>query len=251
MEKRFLFHAQATGVSGQITLPFNDLIEAQAATALPQTGGYSTSRVENFSYKQIVSFRSATTQTTGSYSAKDEAYNTLVTATIEKLNILDQVTADLVVAHLTSKHPKAGGQPSIIPLGSHFENLRIAGRQVDVQVDAETFSKLDTYDHVCARLQEDKDWRRELLQGQEDLTIPPPQNTLLCSIVRSIRPDSSDLKPVGCAIHVPNFGAVYLGEFLIQPYQRSLTMIRANLGSPVEGHFMAAYISGNGQGYPP
>ncbi len=251
MEKRFLYHAQATGVSGQVTLPFNELIEVQAASALPETGGYSTSRVDHFNYRQIVSFHSATTQATGSYSAKERAYNTLVTATVEKLNILEQVTADLMVAHLTSKHPESGGQPSIIPLGSYFVNLRIAGCPVDVHLDSDIFSSLDTYDKIFARLAEDKDWRRELLEGQDEFTSLAPHGPLLCSLAREVRPHCRELKPKGNRIFVPHFGTIYLAEFLIQPYARSLTMVRVELGCPVTGQVTGAHVSGNGQGYPP
>ncbi|HUY15549.1 MAG TPA: choice-of-anchor P family protein [Terriglobia bacterium] len=250
MEKRFLYHALSTGVSGQITLPFNELIEVQAASALPQSGGYCTSRVEDFNYKQMVSFRLAKTQAIGSYSAKDKAYNTLITATVEKLNILGQVTADLVVAHLTSKHPEAGGQPSIIPLGSYFVNLRIAGNPVDVHLETAAFTELDTYDRVCGRLESDKDWQRELLQGQEEITIPPRGGALLCSLVREVHPQARGVESKGNVLFVPHFGKVHLAEFLIQPYQRSLTMLRVELGCPVEGQVTAAHTSGNGQGYP-
>ncbi|HEX5482816.1 MAG TPA: choice-of-anchor P family protein [Terriglobia bacterium] len=250
MEKRFLYHAHAAGLAGQITLPFNDLIEVQAASAIPQTGGYSSSRVENFAYKNILSFQSATTQATGSYNPEEKAYNTLVTATIEKLNVLDQVTADRVVAHLTSKHPESGGQPSIIPLGSSFVNLRIAGCPVDVRLDSATFVQFDTYDRICESLARDKDLRQRLLRGQEDLPVPPPHEALLCSLVREIRPDGPELKAQGCAIFVPQFGTVYLAEYMIQPYARTLTMVRVELGCPVCGRLSAAVVSGNGQGYP-
>jgi hypothetical protein len=250
LEKRFLYHAYATGLAGQITQPFDHLIEVQAASALPQTGGYSSSRVENFVYREMISFQSATTQATGSFSPVEKAHNTLVTATIEKLNILDQVTADRVVAHLTSKHPESGGQPSIIPLGSSFVNLRIAGCPVDVRLDSETFIELDTFDKVCERLERDKDLRQRLLLGQEDLPVPPPHGALLCSLVRDIHPHCPELKPKGCAIFVPQFGTVYLAEFLIEPYLRTVTMIRVELGCPVRGHVVAAIVSGNGEGYP-
>jgi hypothetical protein len=244
---RFLYQAQAVGLSGQITLPFEELIEVQAASALPQTGGYSSSQADHFSYKQIVSFTSAKTQATGSYSAKDKAYNTLVTATIEKFNVLGQVTADRVVAHLTSKHPESGGQPSIIPLGSYFENLRIAGCPIDVHLDVAAFTELATYDDILQRLQSDRDWHRQLLGEQRP--VASPGESLLGSIVRQIHSHCSELKPEGCRIFVPHFGTVYLGEFLIQPYQRSLTMVRIDLGCAVEGHVAACIVSGNGQGY--
>jgi hypothetical protein len=251
VEKRFLYHGHATGLSGRVTLPFDELIEVQSASALPETGGYCRSRVDQFDYKQIISFRAAATQTTGSYNPKEKAYNTLVTSSVQGLNILGQVTADLVVAHLTSKHPESGGQPSIIPLGSHFENLRVAGCPVDVHLDSETFTELATYDRICARLGEDKEWRRTIMEGQDELTIPPSQNVLLCSLARELRPHCREIKPKGNVIHVPHFGTIYLAEYLIQPYARSLTMVRVELGCPVAGEINLAHVSGNGQTYPP
>ena len=98
MERTFLYHALATGVSGRITQPFQELLEVQAASALPSTGGYSASRVENFRYKELLSFRSAVTLTTGTFSERKRTYNTLGTVTVEGLNIHGAITADRVVA---------------------------------------------------------------------------------------------------------------------------------------------------------
>ena len=250
MEKRFLYHALSTGLAGRITLPFDDLIEVKGASALPQTGGYSSSRVENFDYRHMITFRAASTIATGSFDREGKAHNTLVTATIEQLNILDQVTADLVVARLTSKHPESGGQPSIIPLGSAFVNLRVAGCLVEVHLDSDTFYELDTYDKFSTRLKADEAFRQGVLRGQEKLPLPPPHGPVLCSLAREVRPHCRELKPEGNAIHVPHFGVIYLAEFLIEPYARSLTMVRVNLGCAVEGHVTACSVSGNGEGYP-
>ena len=128
MEKTFLYHALASGVSGNITLPFHELIEVHAASALPFTGGHSASRAESFRFKDIISFSSASTITTGSETS--DAYNTLATATVEGLNILNLVKADRVVARLASKYSKDSRQHSATIAGSYFENLRIAGNLV-------------------------------------------------------------------------------------------------------------------------
>ncbi|HZO99728.1 MAG TPA: choice-of-anchor P family protein [Terriglobia bacterium] len=250
MEKTFLYDARATGVSGTVTLPFQDLIQVQAPSALPITGGYSSSKVENFAYKDILSFRSASTVTTGSYSEADQAYNTLVTATVEGLNIMGVVTADEIVARLTSKHPKDGGEPSIIPIGSSFTNLRIAGCTVDVHFDMDRFTKCQTYSALRKALAEDRQFCAQLSLGQQDLSTRPPNATLLCSAIKEIVPQRAELKPNGNAIQVPNFGTIHLAEFVVAPYAKSITMIRADLGCAVEGRMLIAHVSGNGQGYP-
>jgi hypothetical protein len=250
VEKRFLYHAQAAGFSGSVTLPFNDLIEVQSASTLPVTGGYSAARVENFRYKQIASFASAATLATGSYDPHEKVYNTLVNATVEKLNILNQVTVDLVSAHLTSKHTLEDSQASIIPLGSAFQNLRIGGCAVHVELDTAAFSEHDTFDRICARLASDKELRCVALHGQEEMPLPPPRGKLMCSLVKEVRTTCRELKVKGNTIVVPHFGTVYLGEYLIQPYARNLTMIRVELGCPVNGAMTVASISGDGEGYP-
>lgn len=250
MEKTFLYDARATGVSGMVTLPFQDLIHVQAPSALPITGGYSSSTVENFRYKDILSFRSASTVTTGSFSEADQSYNTLVTATVEGVNILGVVTADTVVARLTSRRPKDGGEPSIIPLGSSFANLRVGGCPVDVHLDMDRFAKWQTYSDLRKALVEDKQFCAQLSFGQQDLSARPPNAPLFSSVVNQIIPHCTELKPDGQALHVPHFGTVYLAEFLITPYARSITMIRAVLGCSVEGRVLIAHGSGNGQGYP-
>ena len=42
MKLNFLYHAEAVGASGHITLPYNETIEIQAAAALPMNGGHGT-----------------------------------------------------------------------------------------------------------------------------------------------------------------------------------------------------------------
>jgi len=45
---------------------------------------------------------------------------------------------------------------------------------------------------------------------------------------------------------VDNFGTVVLGELIIGAYQRRLTMLHAELGSPTGGKMSSAIVDGNG-----
>jgi hypothetical protein len=251
MERTFLYHAQATGVSGRITLPIDEVIPVQAPAAIPVTGGYSFTRVENFRHRDIVSFRSATSVVQGDFNAHDQAHETLVSTTIEGLNILDVVTADVIVARITSRHPKEGREPSIIPLGSHFENLRIAGCPVEVRLDAGLFLRCQHYSEIRETIQADPEVRARLSYGFADVAEQPPNGALLCSLAAEVKVHCRELKADGHAIHVPHFGTVYLAEFFILPHTRSITMLRAELGSAVKGHVKSGGGSGNGQPYPP
>jgi hypothetical protein len=230
MERSFLYHALAAGVSGRITVPFQDLIEVQGSSALPITGGYSGSRVENFSYKEILSFSLVTTLTIGSFSESQREYNTLATVTVEGLNILDTITADRIVARLASSQPEKGGRPEVTIVGTHFENLQVAGYLLDAQPDLKRLTNF-------AR----------------------PEKVNLQSLMLPIELDENSgiSMPEDGVFEVPQFGKLYLLQFLSTPCYQSLTMLHLDLGCPVEsggpqsGGLAAAHVSSNGEFYNP
>src|SRR5262245_42423569 len=136
IDQRFLYHGSALGVGGFITRPFTEIIPPQAGTVLPITGGHGSARIENFRYRDLVSFDAAYSTVSGDESPDaggGRAFNSLVTVTIEGLNIRQVVTAKKVVARLVSRHVHGVSELPIHPVGSYFENLRIAGVQVDLQ----------------------------------------------------------------------------------------------------------------------
>ena len=215
MEQTFLYHALATGVSGHITLPFQHVIAVQAPSALPFIGGYSTSRVEGYRYEQILSFDAAESSTTGSF-------NTLATATIERLNIQNVLTADRVVARLASKYSKETGERSTTFAGSHFENLRIAGCPVEVRIDPElNFSRQSDrarFGTFAAPISLERCYGLELLEDG--------------------------------ALHVLQLGKVYLAECLSTSSFSSISMLRVVLGCAIEGQLTAGNASSNGEPMP-
>lgn len=221
MELKFLYHALASGLSGQITLPFHHTIEVKAPSALPFTGGYSSAREKEFRYEQILSFESAESVTTGSETAN--FYETLATSTIEGLNILNVVTADRVVARLASKYSKDKGERSVTFTGSHFANLRVAGCPLEVTIDP---ARTKTSRHSA--------------QAQ--------YGTFATSIDLKNCPSVERLDDGG--LHVPQFGKVYLAESVVTSCYQSISMIRVVLGCAVEGHLALLHASTNGEPMP-
>ena len=217
----FLYHALASGVSGHITLPFQHVIEVQAASALPFTGGYSASRAEGFRCKDLFSFsppaRSRREVNPG------ESFNTLATATVEGLNILNVVTADRVVARLASKYSKDTREYSATFAGSHFENLRIAGNPVEVEIAPERLKPSP---------------RSEKIQfGTIAAAIDIPETR------------GSEVREDG-AIYVPEFGRLYFAECVVTTCYQSISMFRVMLGCAIKGHLAAASASTNGEALP-
>jgi hypothetical protein len=221
VEKTFLYHALASGVSGHITLPFQHLVEVQAASALPMTGGHSVSRVEGFRCKDMFSFSSASTMTTGSESR--ESYNTLATATVEGLNILNVVKADRVVARLASKYSKDTREYSATFAGSHFENLRIAGKLVEVEIAPERLKRLPRSDKI------------QFSSIAEAIDLADGCGTEVCE---------------DGAIYVPELGRLYFAECVVTPCYQSISMFRINLGCAIKGHLTVATASTNGEAMP-
>jgi hypothetical protein len=135
-KRTHLYHASATVISGHLRLPLVREIRPQALSTLPQEGGYFSEHAESFSVEEVISFRTAYTQVAGNRSTKaGQGWTTLTTTTIEGLNVLEVVTADRIVGQVITEHPLVGYVPSISFLGTRFENLRVAGQEVDLEID--------------------------------------------------------------------------------------------------------------------
>ena len=97
-----VYSAYGHALSGRISRPLDHIIEVQAGMSLPSIGGIGNARVEDFRFRDYVSFKTAYTHVAGSIG-DGEVHTTLVTSTIENLNVLDVVTADRVVTRLASR----------------------------------------------------------------------------------------------------------------------------------------------------
>lgn len=254
MKLRFLYHAEAVGATGYLTLPFQETMEIQAAAALPLNGGHGSARVENFRHRNIFSFRAAESHVVGSYSAKDKAHGSLSTVVVEGLNILDMVTCDRLVARLSTKHPDDGGEPSFLVLGSRIENLRIGGHAIDVNLATDLFTDLATWSQLADGHARDAKIRAEVnrlsLLKKDAGELPQSKGIVGCTLARIPENLPGGLSRRDHGIYVPHFGTVYLGEFFIAPSSRRLLMLHVDLGSPVEGCYGSGGTGGNGSSWP-
>ena len=263
--KTFHYHASAHVLSGEIWRPFQHVIEVQAPSVLPSTGGMGDSRVENFRHDDLISFKTGYTHVMGSKKrVKDNegkestVYTTQVTATVENLNILDVVTADRVVARLSSSHDLNAEEASIRLIGSKFENLQIAGCKVNVIFDHDLLLRLETFDAVRNEFAKASDLRKMAEDTHAAIQVAPPpkqlqtHGVLLCSLVKEV-----DFKCPGVerrgrhAFHVRDFGTIFLGEVVFEHGRKTLTMFRLELGSPCDAGITVLEASSNGRKYPP
>jgi hypothetical protein len=250
----FLYQADAAGASGYVTLPVQDVMEIQASAAVPVNGGHGKARAEKFRHHNIFSFESAESHVVGSYSERDEAYGTLSSVTVEGLNILNVVTCDRIVARLTGKHPKNRAEPSFIPLGSRFENLRIAGHPIGVELATDLFTEHNTWSKMKTAHAKDKKVKAEIQKlshyKPKDQSFPEADGMAAVTLARYDDKLPGGLRWDGRGIYVPHFGTVYLAEYFMTHNSRKLLMLHVDLGCSVEGCYGGGGVGGNG-GWPP
>jgi len=247
------YNACAHAFSGQFTRPFHEVIDVQAPSALPIIGGYGSSRVDNFKYREFISFKSGYTHVSGSLQAEDGSHNTLVTSTLEGLNLMDVVTADRVVSRLYSKHHPGKREAEITLVGSKFENLQIAGFKVKVDLDCELFETVLTFEQARNEFTKDSKFRKiaiDPFKTGQDLAAPDHYGAFLCSCVKEIETDCPGVTRKGHCFHVKGFGKIFLAELLIKHGERTLTMIRLEFGSSTSGSGTGGSSRSNGTHYP-
>lgn len=258
--RTFHYHASAHAFSGHFTRPFAHQIDVLAASVLPIVGGHGQARAENFQFREFVSFREGITHVSGAEQKEEDgtlSHNTLVTSTVEGLNLLDVVTADRVVARLYSKHREGEAEGSFNLIGSRFEGLQIADCDVHVELDLELMGKVPTYKAALAEFDEKKRFHEmatDLFKDRSNQPLPKPglNGAFLCSCVKEIKAACPGVTRVGHhGFRVEGFGTIFLGEVAITHGQRTLTMIRYEIGSAVSGKGTVVQADGNGSNWPP
>ena len=143
--KSHYFHAEAHALTGKLMLPFEEQIKEQAFVKLEGESeklllegdseevrrkaqrNYRSQHAKEYRLEGIISYSAAHTQASGHKSKKHPGgFVTLATSVVENLNVLNVVTADRVVAQISTTHFPNQYSPEVTFLGTHFENLRIA-----------------------------------------------------------------------------------------------------------------------------
>lgn len=291
----YFYHAHAVALGGVVERPSTQTIDAQAACALSISGGTSSANASKFD-NGLISFDSAQSTVTGSAERKNgnDHYYTGSSVVINKLSVAGIFKADQIVARMTCEHimpianPGSASpqtdptEPTILTTGSHFDNLRIAGYPVDIDMAHEVFNQFPTFQHCCdawdgkGSSHGNADHKKALQECLLGRTLPNPlpadspehlqtissgfkmqstatnlRPTVLCSFVKQVKGiNSGEIKNWGPIIKIPQFGTIYLGEVILRHGQRHLNMFRLQLGSPQAGGFVGGNTGGNGTSFP-
>jgi hypothetical protein len=277
------YFAEANAVNATLHTPLRAEVRPQAYLRLPDNGGYFSERAERFRFEGVISVDSAYTQAAGYVSDKPEGgWATLVTAVVERLNVLDVVTADRVVAQISVVHPRIGYVPSVTFLGTRFENLQIAGRKIEPKLNLGFCGPKPGDDKLYledpgfrSRVEEQHKRMAEAsdaVRGKYSGKLPDPGALrkewddynkadyckrkdirptagVDCSLVDSLG-KTDPWRSVGNAIEVPDFGTIFLAELRVECDVFELTMIRMEMGCIGSGTVMASSGKMNGSTVP-
>lgn len=276
-KRDFYFDAGASALGGTLIKPQNRPIPSQASVSLPAAGGVATARTEAFNLEGIVSCAATSTSVLG-VKNPDGSAGVLVTAVVERLNLLDVVTAHLLVAKIAIDIPANAGPRRVSVVGSHIDGLRLGGVEVRPRFVGElrlpkpdvngTLANLTWEDFErVGRLQADelldcdgardcsdaKDWLEgrfgwmRTAQGRDGCPYSLSSLFHTVTAVDDVIPG----RVFGHVIELPAFGRIFLGEVVASPDIVQLTMLRAELGCAVSGSASAASANGNGNRVPP
>jgi hypothetical protein len=274
-----IYYAAADVLSADFEQPVHEKVPPRAQVKLPKDGHYQFKQADPFRLDGVISYRSGYTQVAGHRSPKHgHGFTTLATSVVEDLNVLDVVTADRVVAQISTEHPvydpKDGltdAVPSVTFLGTRFDNLRIGGHKVEVErhvdilgskpADAKSYFEDDgvlsrisqQYDNINSA-RDLPEWASK--QYEWDRATAQKQGEVKCSLVNRVT--GAPGIEFGHVIDVPHFGKIFLAELSLkrekngapgpEKYSFHLTMIRLELGCLAQGNSGIVTAESNGQG---
>lgn len=283
---QYLYHASAYGLMGDFQRPSQQNVPMQGSVLLPANGGLVSQRLPKFKLDGLISFDEAYVEAGGSYDECHDVETSYALSVIVGLNIADMLTADRVVARMAVYSPIGdhGGEHTFDITGSYFENLKIAGHEINLKLATAEFNDLSSYSkfkeayktekadkwllfYKLAKLETEElkklEDRYHALYGMSGMiktwktdTTETTRDRYWCSAASDFdlskhTGENSELKGHGAVICIPKFGVIRLAEMLITKDTRSLTMFRVDMCSTGHGTTTGGTTTGGGgTGFP-
>jgi hypothetical protein len=223
--------ADATAVGGYFNEPIKTIIPTVAPVSLPVVGGLTTAQSQGFSVDSLISCGSAYTRVSGRQNAADGSLEILMTAVVERLNILEVVRIERLVAQVAMMIPVDREHTRIALAGSACEGVCLAGRETLIKLNADLQQAGSGEQGVPARGLRAADFRAvgrrqalSLLSGFEQhgqdahnwvsrrhgwmtAEAPSGRGNVLCSLVDGLEGGGLSYS-VGHIAHIPQFGRI-------------------------------------------
>ncbi len=272
-----MYQASAYSVSAEFERPKKHSLAPQASVVLAGHGGHGSSRASAYNVDGLISFKNAYSEVGGSFDDCHGLHTTHAWSVVEGLNVADMLTADRVVARMAVYHSPASGSEATYDItGSYFENLRIAGHPIEVELATHVFHD-DTYSKLAKAHQAGTtdEWLvGGKLMGLNDDKLAELENKYHALIGMSglvkewkdpKRPEdrgsywfspanhldwngSSEIEGFGSIICIPKFGVIRLAEMVVHHHSRTLRMFRVQMCSSGHGTSEGGTTTGGGTG---
>jgi len=205
---RLIRHAHAVAIAGSVSRPA-ELSLPSCTVALPVVGGFVEQRLDEVSVRHqdtsILSFASAEA---AAWSSKSEDGPSSITtqATIKELSILESFSARLLTARLTATR-QPDSKNLTFSININLDDVRFQGSRISITTD-----------------------ERKLHFSNSDR-----RNRTATSMVNSLSKDGGHGEVDKNRLVLPDFGRVFVCELVTENDAAWCTLLRFELGSPVEG----------------
>ena len=261
--ERFIYQSNATVLSGHVHRPTDLQLDVTGASALPITGGISSTTMGPTDIGGIVGFDWATTHAQGadheskatrrSAKAADPTSQAHAGAEVRGLRVgsgRTRMTAARVRAELTALCSCHATQPSIGAMdGASFEGVAFGPHTLSIAIDRVFFREHDTHDKLCAACRDLKPAASRTVVAAFDAHNDEVPAALQTSIVKSIRWTGRPFPKATIDRHVvsvPGFGQVAFGELMVTGATRRLTMLRFSLDAAILLHGACCEVEAGG-----
>ena len=270
---RVLTDGRAVALGGYIHRVNDSVIRRNLSmpSASASLGGSSESNDGPFTFSpteandEVVSYASAAMKTwheraDSGNGADGETDTVHATSSISRVSVGKRLFLDHASAYLKTVYHAGDAQPTITPVDARLNGLVIDGVRFTVRLGTEPVARYGTCDqfhHACLH-----DTSFKEAHGNQVLSLrdglpggPAGKACFVYSLVDRISwegklPEGAEVSEDSHVIVWPDFGTVILGEMLISDFSRRLTMMRLELGSPLQARMAITDVESSGQGLP-
>jgi hypothetical protein len=263
--KRYLFAGHAIGASAQFhkldnLKKLNHVVPVLGASALPVTGGLSKSQVSNYCFevdkprrRTLVSVRHVESFAEG--RELDGIFETEVQAEIHAIEFVQKLHIEFIKIHLLSTR-RDGTEPVTSTKGNVIEGVRLGKVEARIVLDEELLCACGSKAQLAAfyakkpsSYRAKNAWRYHM--PDESPELAPHRGIYICSLVKSIKLIGSQKDKEGMSVDNDTiiwkgFGRIMIGEVVVRPHDRQLTMVRLAMGSDAGGSGTAGDGRSNG-----
>ncbi len=250
VETHFVYRANACGAGGRFTR-VGDIervydIPVQSSLSLPVTGGRGMSVFPGYApcdgglnlFLSGPIICQANTQA----DEKSGATRTHVSAEAREVRVHGGLEIPYVKGALEASSVGRDAMADIRTADCVLSPIHLGHSVVTAQLDNDTFRRCDT----MAEIEKEFANRKDIVRTNKGV--------LVASIVKSVSLAGGEDKRIRLVqpnkIYWQDFGWIILGEILISAQYRRLTMVRLELGSPVEGSAAVGEVESDGHTVP-